>query len=42
MFTGIAFILGFGLGWLVRWKLDGIIDAAKNVPNYLGGKKNDS
>ena len=31
MFMTLGFIVGFGLGWVIRWKLDGIIDFVKKL-----------
>ena len=29
MFMTLGFIVGFAAGWIIRWKLDGIIDFVK-------------
>ena len=31
MFMTLGFIVGFAAGWVIRWKLDGIIDFAKKL-----------
>ena len=31
MFMTLGFIVGFSLGWVIRWKLDGIIDFVKKL-----------
>ena len=31
MFMTLGFIVGFALGWIVRWKLDNIIDFVKKL-----------
>jgi len=37
----LGFIVGFAAGWIIRWKLDSIIDWFKSddAPNYLRGKR---
>lgn len=31
MFMTLGFIVGFALGWIIRWKLDSIIDFVKGL-----------